>query len=106
MFLLQVTEAVKKELGDNKIELTTLHWFKSKSKTTAKVITFQKNHFILPTDFWTGNISVNSGTEDKKAIFNSANTILSKVDKVAAPNNIKAILDGCIEKIKNTPFDI
>lgn len=51
LFLLQVTEAVKKELGDNKIELTTLHWFKSKSKTITKVITFQKSRFILPTDF-------------------------------------------------------
>ena len=106
LFLLQVTEAVKKELGDNKIELTTLHWFKSKSKTITKVITFQKNRFILPTDFWTGNVSVNSGTEDKKTIFNSTNTILSKVDKVPAPSNIKAILDGSIEKIKNTPFNI
>ena len=106
LFRLQVTEALKKEFGDNKIELTTFHWFKRKSKTTTKVITFQKNHFILPTDFWTGNVSVNSGTKDKKAIFNSTNSILSKVDKVAAPNNIKVILDGSIEKIKNIPFNI
>lgn len=41
---------------------------------------------------------MNSGTKDKKAIFNSTNSILSKVDKVATPNNIKAILDGSIEK--------
>ena len=41
---------------------------------------------------------MNSGTKDKKAIFNSTNSILSKVDKVATPNNIKAILNGSIEK--------
>ena len=70
------------------------------------MITFQKNHFILPTDFWTGNVWVNSDTKDKKAIFNSTNSILSKVDKVATPNNIKATLDDSIEKIKNTTFNI
>lgn len=39
LFFLQVTEAVTKEPGDNKIELTTLHWFKSKSKTTTITLT-------------------------------------------------------------------
>ena len=97
---------MKKELEDKKLDLTTLHWFKKKSKkTTAKVITFQKNHFILPTEFWTGKVSVNSSTKDQKAVFDWTNIILSKVDKVTAPNNIKAILDGSIE-IKSAPFNI
>ena len=72
----------------------------------TKVITFQKNHFILPTKFWTGNVSLNDGTKDTKIIFESTDTILSKADKVTAPNNIKAILDSSIEKIKSVPFNI
>ena len=72
----------------------------------TKVITFQKNHFILPTKFWTGNVSLNDGTKDTKIIFESTDTILSKADRVTAPNNIKAILDSSIEKIKSVPFNI
>ena len=70
------------------------------------MIKLKEKHFISPTDFWTRNVSVNSGTKDKKAIFDSTNTILSKVDKVTAPNNIKVIFAGGIEKIKNAPFNI
>ena len=97
----KVIEAVKKELEDNKIDFTILHWFKNKSNiTTTKVIKFQKNLFLLPTEFLTGNVTVNSSTKDLKAIFGSTNIILSKVDKVTARNNIKGILDGSIEKPK------
>ena len=97
----KVIEAVKKELEDNKIDFTILHWFKNKSNiTTTKVIKFQKNHFLLPAEFWTGNVTVNSSTKYQKAIFGSTNIILSKVDKATTRNNIKGILDGSIEKSK------
>ena len=39
-------------------------------------------------------------------IFESTKTILYKADKVAAPANVKQILEGSIEKIKNAPFNI
>lgn len=41
----KTTEELKKELNNEKINLTKLHWIKNKSNTT-KVITFQKNHLI------------------------------------------------------------
>ena len=47
---------------------------------------------------------MNSGTKDKKEMFDSTNTILSKVDKVTASNNIKVIFDGGIEKNQKYPI--
>ena len=71
------------------------------------MITFQKKkRFILLTEVWTGNVSLKNGAKDAKTFFDSTKTILYKTDKVAAPNNIKPILDGSIEKIKNVPFNI
>ena len=42
----------------------------------------------------------------QKLFSNQTDTILSKADRVAAPNNIKAILDSSVEKIKSVPFNI
>ena len=68
-------EKLKKKLNGNKIKLTKLHWFKNKSGMT-KLMTFLKNHFILPTDFWTRNVTLNDGSKDTKTIFKSTDTIL------------------------------
>ena len=60
----------------------------------------------MPTIFWTGNVSLNNGTSDTKTVYDLTDTILSEPDRVTAPNNIEAILNDSIEKIKNAPFNI
>ena len=101
----KVIDELKKELNNDEIGVTKFHWFKNKSSTT-KIVTFEKNHFIFPTEFYTGNVSLDNGTKDEKMIFESTKTILYKADKVAAPANVKQILESSIEKIKNAPFNI
>ena len=48
----KVIDESKKELNNDEIDLKKLHWFKSKSNTT-KIVTFEKKHFFLPTEFRT-----------------------------------------------------
>ena len=58
----------------------------------------KKKHFILPTEFRTGNVSLDNDTKNKKTIFEWTKTILYKADKVPAPANVKQIPDGSMEK--------
>ena len=99
----KTTEELKKELNNEKINLTKLHWIKNKSNKSDNI---SKKPFNLLTIFWTGNVSLNNGTSDTKRISDLTNTILSEADRVTALNNIEAILNGSIEKIKNAPFNI
>ena len=89
-------QTFRKKINDPDLKINALYEFECDTPAT---LSFQKEDFVLPNFKFKVEFANWTASDDVKKIFDSTGVILTKLDKIPAPSNLKEKVLGQDEKI-------